>query len=168
MVELIGGPETRSNHGNYRHSSTLASVAGCPVQVNGAVGAVTRTSDDGSQVDAVVVVVGVGITPSTELAETAGLTVRNGILVDEYLPNSDPDVLAAADVANAYYPSLGRRLRHPATELGHSGGIGKFAIIPGRADGARRGLLGSQKRVRHVQGFSSRRLEEMPCGPSFN
>jgi 3-phenylpropionate/trans-cinnamate dioxygenase ferredoxin reductase subunit len=66
---------------------------------------------DGSQIDADLVVVGVGITPNTELAETAGLTVDNGILVDEYLCSSDPDVFAAGDVANAYYPSLGRHLR---------------------------------------------------------
>ena len=62
--------------------------------------------DDGEQIDADAVVVGVGITPNTELAEAAGLIVDNGILVDEYLTSSDPDVFAAGDVANAYYPSL--------------------------------------------------------------
>ena len=66
---------------------------------------------DGSQVEADVVVVGIGITPNTELAETAGLTVDNGLLVDEHLCSSDPDVFAAGDVANAYYPSLGRHIR---------------------------------------------------------
>ena len=66
---------------------------------------------DGSQIDADAVVVGVGITPNTELAETAGLTVDNGIVVDEYLRSSDPEVFAAGDAANAYYPLLGRHLR---------------------------------------------------------
>jgi len=66
---------------------------------------------DGSHIDADVVVVGIGITPYTELAEAAGLTVDNGILVDEHLQTSDPDIFAAGDVANAYYPSLGRHLR---------------------------------------------------------
>jgi 3-phenylpropionate/trans-cinnamate dioxygenase ferredoxin reductase subunit len=66
---------------------------------------------DGSQIDADVVVVGVGISPNTELAELAGLATDNGIVVDEYLRSSDPDVFAAGDVANAYYPSLGRHLR---------------------------------------------------------
>jgi 3-phenylpropionate/trans-cinnamate dioxygenase ferredoxin reductase subunit len=66
---------------------------------------------DGSQVEADVVVVGVGITPNTELAEMAGLTTDNGIVVDEHLRSADPDVYAAGDVANAYYPSLGRHLR---------------------------------------------------------
>jgi 3-phenylpropionate/trans-cinnamate dioxygenase ferredoxin reductase subunit len=66
---------------------------------------------DGSCIDADVVIVGVGITPNVELAEAAGLTVDNGIVVNEYLASSDPDVFAAGDVANAFYPSLGRSLR---------------------------------------------------------
>ena len=66
---------------------------------------------DGSLIDADVVVVGIGILPNTELAEMADLKIDNGIRVDEYLSSSDPDVFAAGDVANAYYPSLGRHLR---------------------------------------------------------
>ena len=66
---------------------------------------------DGSLIDADVVVVGIGILPNTELAEMADLKIDNGIRVDEYLCSSDTDVFAAGDVANAYYPSLGRHLR---------------------------------------------------------
>jgi len=66
---------------------------------------------DGSLIDADVVVVGIGILPNTELAEMADLKIDDGICVDEYLCSSDPDVFAAGDVANAYYPSLGRHLR---------------------------------------------------------
>jgi len=66
---------------------------------------------DGSLIDADVVVVDIGILPNTELAEMADLTIDDGICVDEYLCSSDPDVFAAGDVANAYYPSLGRHLR---------------------------------------------------------
>lgn len=74
---------------------------------------------DGSLIDADVVVVGIGILPNTELAEMADLTIDDGICVDEYLCSSDPDVFAAGDVANAYYPSLGRHLRleHWSTAL---------------------------------------------------
>jgi 3-phenylpropionate/trans-cinnamate dioxygenase ferredoxin reductase subunit len=66
---------------------------------------------NGRQIDADMVVVGIGITPNFELAEAAGLTVDNGIVVDEYLRSSDPDVFAAGDVANTWYPFLGRHLR---------------------------------------------------------
>jgi 3-phenylpropionate/trans-cinnamate dioxygenase ferredoxin reductase subunit len=66
---------------------------------------------DGSHVDADAVVVGVGITPNAQLAEMAGLTIDNGILVDEQLRSSDPKVFAAGDVANSFYPGLGRQVR---------------------------------------------------------
>ncbi len=66
---------------------------------------------DGRQIDAELVVVGVGISPNTELAQAAGLTVDNGIVVDEHLRSSDPDVFAAGDVASAWYPLLDRHLR---------------------------------------------------------
>lgn len=66
---------------------------------------------DGSVIKADAVVVGVGIIPDTALAEEAGLAVDNGVLVDEHLATSDPDVFAAGDVANAYYPLLGTHLR---------------------------------------------------------
>ena len=66
---------------------------------------------DGTVIDADTVVVGIGITPNTGLAESAGLTVVNGILVDEYLATSVPDIFAAGDVANVYYPYLSTHLR---------------------------------------------------------
>jgi len=66
---------------------------------------------DGTQIDAELVVIGVGITPNTELAEAAGLTVDNGIQVDEHLCSSDPDIYAAGDVANAFHPSLHKHIR---------------------------------------------------------
>jgi 3-phenylpropionate/trans-cinnamate dioxygenase ferredoxin reductase subunit len=66
---------------------------------------------DGDVVAADAVVVGVGITPNTELAAAAGLPVDNGVVVDEHLATSDPAVFAAGDVANSYYPLLGTHLR---------------------------------------------------------
>ena len=66
---------------------------------------------DGTEVPADVVVVGIGVTPNVELARAGGLEVDNGIVVDEHLRTSDPDIYAAGDVANAYHPLLGRHLR---------------------------------------------------------
>jgi len=66
---------------------------------------------DGSEVPADAVVVGVGIRPDTRLAEAAGLEVDDGVVVDASLRTSDPDVYAAGDVARAYHPLLGERLR---------------------------------------------------------
>jgi 3-phenylpropionate/trans-cinnamate dioxygenase ferredoxin reductase component len=66
---------------------------------------------DGSSLSADLLVVGVGVTPNTALAEAAGLKTDNGILVDEHLRTSQPGVFAAGDVANAYHPLVGRHLR---------------------------------------------------------
>jgi NADPH-dependent 2,4-dienoyl-CoA reductase/sulfur reductase-like enzyme len=65
----------------------------------------------GAEVPADVVVVGIGVRPNARLAEQAGLEVSDGILVDQSLRTSDPDIYAAGDVANAYNPLLGRRIR---------------------------------------------------------
>ena len=66
---------------------------------------------DGSHIPADTVVVGVGITPNTQLAEAAGLEVSNGIQVDASLRTSDPDIYAAGDVACAYHPLLKSSIR---------------------------------------------------------
>ncbi len=66
---------------------------------------------DGGTLRADVVVAGLGITPNTRLAEEAGLKVENGIVVNDHLQTSDPDVYAAGDVASFPASALGRHLR---------------------------------------------------------
>jgi 3-phenylpropionate/trans-cinnamate dioxygenase ferredoxin reductase subunit len=56
-------------------------------------------------------VVGIGVAPRVRLAADAGLEVDNGIVVDEKLQTSAPNVFAAGDVASAWHPSYGRRIR---------------------------------------------------------
>lgn len=69
-----------------------------------------RTTD-GETIEGDLIVMGVGAVPRDGLARRAGLEVDNGILVDEFLTTSDPRILAAGDVANAWHPLLGARLR---------------------------------------------------------
>ncbi len=57
------------------------------------------------------VVAGIGIRPNLELAQQAGLRVENGIVVDEHLRTSAPDIFAAGDVANFFHSALGKRAR---------------------------------------------------------
>lgn len=66
---------------------------------------------DAGLVEADHVLLAVGAVPETRLAEAAGLSVDNGVVVDEHLRASDPRVFAAGDVANARNASLGRSLR---------------------------------------------------------
>jgi 3-phenylpropionate/trans-cinnamate dioxygenase ferredoxin reductase subunit len=66
---------------------------------------------DGTLIEASAVVVGIGATPNTGLAQACGLDVSDGILVDAALRTSDPDIFAVGDIANAEHPTLGRRIR---------------------------------------------------------
>lgn len=68
-------------------------------------------TDTGEVLPADIVIIAVGVVPDTSLAETAGLTLDNGILVDSALRTSAPDILAAGDVANALHPFTGEHHR---------------------------------------------------------
>jgi 3-phenylpropionate/trans-cinnamate dioxygenase ferredoxin reductase subunit len=66
---------------------------------------------DGTEIEADAVVAGIGAIPNTQLAERAGLEVRDGVVTNASLTTSDPDIFAAGDVARAFHPLLGRHLR---------------------------------------------------------
>jgi 3-phenylpropionate/trans-cinnamate dioxygenase ferredoxin reductase subunit len=96
---------------------------------------------DGSTVDADQVLVAVGASPNTALAEQAGLaTDRGGVLVDSSLRTSDPDIFAVGDIAAAEHPLFGVRIRteHWANALkqpavaaaGMLGKPGEYTEIP--------------------------------------
>jgi 3-phenylpropionate/trans-cinnamate dioxygenase ferredoxin reductase component len=66
---------------------------------------------DGRHVPADLVVVGVGVLPNIELAAQAGLAVAAGIIVNEQLLTSDPDISAVGDCALFASPRFGGSLR---------------------------------------------------------
>lgn len=65
----------------------------------------------GDTVEADTVIVAIGVSADIELATDAGLAVDNGVLADSSLRAGDPDIYVAGDVANAYNPLLGQRIR---------------------------------------------------------
>ena len=65
----------------------------------------------GRSIEADGVVAGIGIHPNLDLAKEAGLKVSNGVIVNEQLETSVPDVYAAGDVANFHHAMLGKRTR---------------------------------------------------------
>jgi 3-phenylpropionate/trans-cinnamate dioxygenase ferredoxin reductase subunit len=67
--------------------------------------------DNGTELPADLVVVGVGIVPNTDLGEAAGLTVDNGIVADSSLRTSDPDIYACGDVVSWHHKLIGGRIR---------------------------------------------------------
>ncbi|MDF2579761.1 MAG: FAD-dependent oxidoreductase [Microbacterium sp.] len=99
--------------------------------------------DDGSRLRGDAVVLGLGVSPVTDLAEQAGLTVDDGVVVDESLATSDDAIWAAGDIAS--YPDrlLGRtRVEHVdnAQEMGRAAG---------------RSMAGSGEAYRHTPYFYS-------------
>ena len=111
-LERVLGPEVGAvyrdlhlQHGvDWRPGTTVQRITGTD-RVQG-----IETSA-GQHVPVDLVVVGIGVVPRTELAGSAGLAVGDGIEVGDTLQTSVPGIFAAGDVASAWHPFYGRRLR---------------------------------------------------------
>src|SRR3954447_20037104 len=73
-------------------------------------------------------VAGVGVQPNVELAQAAGLDVRNGIVVNERFETSRPGVYAVGDVAEFYDPIYRRhrRIEHWSNSAYHGTTLGRI------------------------------------------
>ncbi|WP_299787361.1 FAD/NAD(P)-binding oxidoreductase [uncultured Marivita sp.] len=111
ILQRVAAPETSDffrrlhrDHGvDLREGVGLDHLTGEAGRVTGAV------LGDGSTLDVDFVLVGVGITPNTALAEAAGLRIDNGIATDAQGRTSDPHIWAAGDCASS--PWQGQQLR---------------------------------------------------------
>jgi 3-phenylpropionate/trans-cinnamate dioxygenase ferredoxin reductase component len=99
---------------------------------------------DGALLPAQVVVAGIGVMPRTALAEAAGLEIDNGVTVDEFLATSAPGIYAAGDIANAFHPRYGARIR-----LEH------WSAALNQGPAAARNMLGQQKAYDRLPYFFS-------------
>ncbi|MEX2333243.1 MAG: FAD-dependent oxidoreductase, partial [Pseudohongiella sp.] len=92
------------------HFKCRTEVTGVHVHASGMVSAISVAG--GAPITADLVLVGVGVEPNTELAQTAGVAVDNGILVDAHLATNQPGIYAIGDCAR--FPSVhadGRSVR---------------------------------------------------------
>jgi NAD(P)H-nitrite reductase large subunit len=104
-----------------RHHADLAEILGRGGKVTGV------RLKDGQTIRCDLLAYAIGIRPRMELVAETGLDFERGILVDEHLQTSDPDIFAAGDVAQAFDPLSGRAvldsLWNPAREQGHAAGL---------------------------------------------
>ena len=100
--------------------------------------------EDGRELPADVVVIGIGVIPNTELAEAAGARSSDGVVVDEYCRTTVPDLYAAGDVTSHYNPILGRHIR-----------LESWQNAQNQAIAAARNMLGAGKPYAEVPWFWS-------------
>jgi 3-phenylpropionate/trans-cinnamate dioxygenase ferredoxin reductase subunit len=113
------------------HLLALHQGQGTEVRLGAGVAAFGRSGDgrlsvtlaDGHLLACDTIVVGVGMLPNDELARDAGLACDGGVLVDAQCRTSDPDILAAGDVAVAPNPWAGRRIRLESWQNAQEQGI---------------------------------------------
>jgi NADPH-dependent 2,4-dienoyl-CoA reductase/sulfur reductase-like enzyme len=89
---------------------------------------------DGSVIPADVVVVGVGVSPTTQWLEDSGLEIDNGVKADATLHGAD-DVVVAGDLARWFDERLGTetRIEH-WTNAAEQGVAAARSLLAGRAD----------------------------------
>ena len=94
------------------------------------------------------IVAGIGAQPNVDLAQSAGLAVDNGIVIDPFLRTSHPDVFAAGDVAAYWQSALGRRRR-----VEHEDNATTMGRLAGRA------MAGEREPYEHLPFFYSDMFE---------
>ena len=116
LLARVAGPELGGFFARVHHE------AGVKIFTDAMVCALEPSAADPDQVGQVVledglrfaadfVLAGIGLVPSTGLAQAAGLKVDNGIMVDEHCCTEDAHIYAIGDVANHFCPPLGQRVR---------------------------------------------------------
>lgn len=124
--------EFLNSHYREKGVTVLASETVKSVRTKG--GKTIVTTGRGMEISADGVVAGLGIVPNIALAEQAGLTVDNGIVVDKLLRTSNPDIYAAGDVASFYCDALNERVRVEHEDNAHVMGEMAGRNMAGQSD----------------------------------
>jgi 3-phenylpropionate/trans-cinnamate dioxygenase ferredoxin reductase subunit len=99
-MQRILGPEAAELYCGLHEARGVKVLLNCGVaELRGAGRCSSVLLNDGQEIDADLVVYGVGASPSIDLAEGAGLACSNGILVNDACQTSNSEIFACGDVA---------------------------------------------------------------------
>jgi 3-phenylpropionate/trans-cinnamate dioxygenase ferredoxin reductase subunit len=110
-ILIRGVPSEIADHVAARHRAAgVEIVTGVGIaRVDATVAGPVVVLANGARIEADLVVAGIGVVPDIALAESAGLTVENGIAVNGRLTSSDPDIFAAGDCCSFPHALYGER-----------------------------------------------------------
>lgn len=128
----------------YQHKGVELIMGDRAVALDNADGALALKLESGRTLPVNGVVAGIGIKLNTRLALDAGLQVDNGIVVDDFLRTSDPNIYAAGDVVSYRDHTLGTRRR-----VEHEDNANAMGKAAGRA------MAGSEEPYHHLPFFYS-------------
>jgi NADPH-dependent 2,4-dienoyl-CoA reductase/sulfur reductase-like enzyme/rhodanese-related sulfurtransferase len=97
--------------------------------------------ENGTELPCELAVLAIGVVPNVELAQAAGLEIgaTGGILVNEYMQTTDPDIYAVGDCVELLHRVTGKKTRAPFGDLanlegrvaGENAALGNSVTFPG-------------------------------------
>ena len=145
VFKRLFSPEMSSFFENYYAARGVRLIKSMSVtELRGDRAVSSAVLKDGQIVECDLVVAGIGVQPAIEVVTNSGLDVGDGILVNEYLQTTHPEVFAAGDVANYRDVLFGKRRR--VEHWDNAVSQGQYCA---------RSLMGDRTPFRHVPYFFS-------------
>lgn len=117
------------------------------------------TFKDGSSVDADLVVVAAGIRPNVEVARTAGLEINRGIVVDDHMQTSHPNIYAVGECVEHRGTCYGL-----VAPLFDQGKVLAAAITGNKGQGFESSIPATKLKIMGVQVYSAGQWDEQATG----